>query len=261
MRRAPQQRRLQQSLLAATPEAGLVRARFATQPSARAKYAREGLSCASRVSETRWLLLRQLYLAHLEGGELVQARQVAHEMVQFPPLADVAWHDAARAALAAEQWQEARNGFIDAARVAPEARKFDHMFALARVLAHLGCPEAALHELQRAQRTRQRQDPAGCLFAAEVVWRSATQEGVERAMWARAYQTLASQEQRPVLGDHLAARLLALLGKLEEAAHVHREFLRAVEALGIVSRFSLMPEIDCSRRWLSASPGNVLSLP
>lgn len=261
MRRAPQQRRLQQSLLDATPEAGLVRARFATQPSARAKYAREGLSSASRVSETRWLLLRQLYLAHLEVGELAQARQVAHEMLQFPPLADVAWHDLARAALAAEQWEEARNGFIEAARMAPQARKFDHIFALARIQAHLGSPEAALRELQRAQRTRRRQDPAGCLFAAEVVWQSATQEGAERGMWARAYQTLAIQEQRPLLGDHLAARLLALLGKHDEAADVHRQFLRAVEALGIISRFSLMPEIDNSRRWLDASQGNLPPLP
>ena len=241
--------------MATTPEAGLARARAATQPRVRAKYAREGLTSAGRASETRWLLLRQLYLAHLEVDEFAQARQIAREMVQFPPLADVAWHDAARAAFATADWEGAREDLCAAAKRAPLMRRFDHELALARLEAYLGRPQVALLHLQRAERGRKRADPSGCLFAAKVVWQAAAGTGTDRRRLARAYQSLFEHEQRPLLGDYLGGQLLTLLGREADAAQVHRDFLRAVRELGVIARLGLMPEIHGARKYIAPENG------
>lgn len=250
MRRTPYEHRLQEAL-STTPEAGLARARSARQPAARARYAREGLAVESRVSETRWLLLRQLYLAHAELGEWRQARDVTREMVKYRPLCDIAWHDWARAALGESDWQQARAALRRAWRTAPPSRTFEHAFALARLQAQAGAFELALAHL-RAVGGR-RKDKGGCMAAAELVWDTEVNPQRGRAALVRAYVRLEEQEKRPLLADFFAAELLRLLGKEREAEQVYRQFLAAVADSSVMVRTGLTPEIHVTTHRLGAT--------
>jgi hypothetical protein len=76
---------------------GQLRKARGARGASRAKYAREGLAQRPEDAETRWLLMRQLYIAQLEGGALEKARDVALEMTSvFSEVEDVARFDLAR---------------------------------------------------------------------------------------------------------------------------------------------------------------------
>ena len=86
---------------AESPEVLLRKATLARSAAARAKYARRGLQSPGRLdSTTRTMLLRQLYLSHMEGRRFAEALAVAKKMVDLRVMPDVARQDAARACLA-----------------------------------------------------------------------------------------------------------------------------------------------------------------
>ncbi len=83
-----------------TPELMLRKATLARSAVTRAKYAQRGLSHDGKVDRTtRNMLLRQLYLSHMEGKRFADALVIAEQMLNGAVMPDVAHQDAARACL------------------------------------------------------------------------------------------------------------------------------------------------------------------
>lgn len=102
--------------------------------------------------DTHVLLLRQVYLGHLELKQLAQAAEVAAQMAAIGPLRDVALHDAARALGAMGDLDAAIEQQRLAARAAPPERRSFHLWGLATLQHFAGRAEGALATLSRAER-------------------------------------------------------------------------------------------------------------
>lgn len=244
-------------VLAESPLGQLRKARAAKGGAARAKYARAGLAGAPEDAETRWLLMRQLYISHLELGALDLARGVATDMIGvYSEVEDVARFDLARVHLGTNEWDEARRQLAAGERVAPPTRRWEHVFTRARLEAVLGQPELASSLVDAAAEWNQ---PAGSsvvrlakdpvLHAAKLVWRAQAGKRPRRDTLARAYQQLSDAGALPALGDFFAARLLWLLSHAE-ARSVLEGFLRTTARLPAIARFGLAPEVFYARQWL-----------
>lgn len=242
--------------LAESPLGQLRKARAAKGAATRAKYARAGLAQSPEDAETRWLLMRQLYISHLEQGALELARGLATEMTSvLPEVEDVARFDLARVHLAAHEWDAAKLQLTRGEQAAPPSRQWDHVFTRARVEAVLGQPDVALSLVEAAGRApsaaqsvvRLSHDPV--LHAAKVVWRAQAGTRPRRDTLARAYQQLAQADTLPALGDFFAGRLLGLLSHTD-ARSVLEGFLRTTARLPAIARLGLAPEVFCARQWL-----------
>src|SRR5262245_59862095 len=79
-------------------ESCLLRAVRSTDPVKRLSFANAGLAVLPRgvADDTYLLLLRQVYVSHLETRNLERAAQVAAAMARIGSLRDIAHHDAAR---------------------------------------------------------------------------------------------------------------------------------------------------------------------
>src|SRR5687768_2711527 len=108
----------------------------AGSPRERARFARRGLDAApSDVDpDTQVLLLRQLYLAHLDSHRYRDAAEVAVEMSEIGPLKDVAHCDASRAFYGAGEIEAAIAHQRLAARWAPASRRSFQYWSLATLL-------------------------------------------------------------------------------------------------------------------------------
>lgn len=135
------------------PEVFLRRATLARTSGARAKYAQRGLSHGGSLDDTtRSMLLRQLYLSHMEGREFEQALNVAQQMIDTLVMPDVARQDAARACLGLGDVDAAVQHLRIASRVSPAARRAFHLWTLGTVLYLNGRAEDAVGALERALR-------------------------------------------------------------------------------------------------------------
>jgi tetratricopeptide (TPR) repeat protein len=130
----------------------LKKASQARTTSLRAKYATRGLSRQGSDRTTRMLLLRQLYLAHMEARLLEDALEVAEQMVKTGVMPDVARQDAARACLGLERVEQALEHLRIASRVGPPSRRAFHLWTLGTTLYHHGRPREAAGILSRAAR-------------------------------------------------------------------------------------------------------------
>lgn len=119
---------------------------------ARAKYAREGLAHRQVDRTTRAMLLRQLYLAHMEGQRFEQALKVAQEMTKLAVLEDVARQDVARAHLGLRDIPSVILELRVAGRVSPPSRRAFHLWTLGSVLYLNGRPKEAAGAFLRATR-------------------------------------------------------------------------------------------------------------
>src|ERR1700754_926083 len=134
------------------PEELLRMATLAPSSGARAKYATRGLSHAGTDRTTRALLLRQLYLSHMEARRFAEALQAAEQMIQADIMPDVARQDAARACLGLEDREKAVEHLRLASRVSPPARRAFHLWTLGSVLYLMGHHREAAGALMRAHR-------------------------------------------------------------------------------------------------------------
>jgi tetratricopeptide (TPR) repeat protein len=135
------------------PEFMLRKATLARTPVARAKYAERGLSHNGAVDRTtRAMLLRQLYLSHMEGRRFAEAHSVAHTMLENAVMPDVARQDAARACLGLGDREQALLHLRIASRVSPPTRRAFHLWTLGSVLFLAGQYEEAVGSLSRAAR-------------------------------------------------------------------------------------------------------------
>ncbi len=150
-----------------TPELMLEKATLARDSEGRAKYARRGLGLRGALDPTtRAMLLRQLYLSHIESRRFEVALSIALEMVDTGVMPDVAHQDAARACLGLERRQEAIEHLRIASRVSPPSRRAFHLWTLGSVLYLAGQERHSLGPLSRAVRWGTNDKP---LYQAQVV--------------------------------------------------------------------------------------------
>jgi tetratricopeptide (TPR) repeat protein len=148
------------------PEVFLRKATSARTSGLRAKYAQRGLSHEGELDRTtRAMLLRQLYLSHMEGRRFVEALAVALEMLEADVMLDVARQDAARACLGLGDIDAALEHLRIASRVSPAARRAFHLWTLGTVLYLNGRPHDAVGALERALRWGTTDKP---LYAAQA---------------------------------------------------------------------------------------------
>ncbi len=151
---------------ATAPETLLRKATLAQTPSLRAKYAERALSDPAGVDQTmRSLLLRQLYLAHMEGRRFDDALSIAEEMIELGIMPDVARQDAARACLGLHEHERAVEHLRLASRVSPACRRAFHLWTLGSVLYLAGRAREAIGALSRAVRWGTSDKP---LYAAQL---------------------------------------------------------------------------------------------
>lgn len=102
--------------------------------------------------ETRLLLLREIYRAHLHARRLRSAHAVARKMVRLGVAQEIAHVDLARACAALGWWHRAAQAWRIAARNAPAARRAMHWAAVAVAQHHDERYDDALSSLDRAVR-------------------------------------------------------------------------------------------------------------
>ncbi len=151
-------------------EQWLYRALRAGAPEGRIAAAEAGLELPDHevAPDTRVLLLRQVYLAHLELRQLRRAAEVADAMAAVGPLRDVALCDKARALQAAGDAKGAIAAQRLAARAAPAARRSFQLFSLATMQHFAGDTKGALATLDRALRHAHKDRPLLAACAAYV---------------------------------------------------------------------------------------------
>ena len=203
-----------------SPEILLRKATLARTPVARAKYAERGLSHNGAVDRTtRAMLLRQLYLSHMEGRRFAEALSVAHQMLENAVMPDVARQDAARACLGLGDREGALLHLRIASRVSPPTRRAFHLWTLGSVLFLAGQYAEAVGSLSRAARWGTTDKP---LYRAQlalarraageaVVGLSTIRERLEEAPCGQGYGqfvigAIAFEERN----DELAERYLSL---------------------------------------------------
>jgi hypothetical protein len=130
----------------------LEKATLARTAGLRAKYATRGLSRSGSDPTTQAMLLRQLYLAHMEGRRFEDALNVAEQMVDTGVMPDVARQDAARACLGLGAAEQAVKHLRIASRVAPASRRAFHLWVLGTTLYLMERPRDAVSVLSRAAR-------------------------------------------------------------------------------------------------------------
>src|SRR3954471_11066549 len=136
-----------------TPELLLRKATLARTSGTRAKYAERGLAFSAGLDrETRALLLRQLYLSHMEARRFAEALAAAEQMILADIMPDVARQDAARACLGLGDLERALDHLRLASRVSPPARRAFHLWTLGSVLYLMGRHREAAGALSRAAR-------------------------------------------------------------------------------------------------------------
>jgi len=136
-----------------TPELLLRKATLARTSVTRAKYAQRGLAHGAPLDHTtRVLLLRQLYLSHMEGRRFADALAIAEQMLATTVMPDVARQDAARACLGLGEREKAIEHLRIGSRVSPPARRAFHLWTLGTVLYLEGRYTDACGALSRAAR-------------------------------------------------------------------------------------------------------------
>ena len=150
-----------------SPEMMLRKASLARTSISRAKYAQRGLSHRGGLDRTtRTMLLRQLYLSHMEGRRFADALAVAEQMLEGAVMPDVARQDAARACLGLGDRDRAVYHLRIASRVSPPARRAFHLWTLGSVLFLSGHHGAAAGAFARAARWGTTDKP---LYRAQLV--------------------------------------------------------------------------------------------
>ncbi len=239
---------------AVSPELLLQKATLARTAVTRAKYAQRGLSHSAPLDHTtRVLLLRQLYLSHMEGRRFAEALAVAEEMLSASVMPDVARQDAARACLGLGDRDRAIEHLRIGSRVSPPARRAFHLWTLGTVLYLEGRSQEAIGALSRAARWGTRDKPlylAGVglarLAAGEIVPNlQELREHLEDAPCGQGY------------GQFVLGELCFATGDYATSARYLRAFLKRVTGGRVALQVSLSGEIGRARRLVRRAQGKL----
>lgn len=232
------------------PEDYLRLALEATSPGQRARLAQQGLEAAAPgdlVPDTEALLLRQLYLAHLDSAHLEEAARAALRMVETGVLRDIAHHDASRALAALGD----RDGAIAqqrlAARASPPERRSFHYWALGTLLQFAGDLEAAAAAMARGERWAHVDRP---LLRAHRAW-----VRLEAGHGVRGLDTIVRDLESAKCGRGYGQLVLGMLrhwmGDDRRAAVNLRAFLRRNAGADPAKAITLREELHRARKVLA----------
>jgi tetratricopeptide (TPR) repeat protein len=230
----------------ATPELLLRKATLARTSLTRAKYAQRGLAQADGAPldhTTRLLLLRQLYLSHMEGRRFADALHIAEQMLETSVMPDVARQDAARACLGLGDREKAIDHLRIGSRVSPPARRAFHLWTLGTVLYLEGRFQDACGALGRAARWSTRDKP---LYLAGLgLARLAAGETVPELAELR--ERLSDAPCGQGYGQFVLGELCYALDDYAGAARYLRAFLKRVTSGRVALQVSLSGEIARAR--------------
>ncbi len=236
---------------AVPPEVFLQKATLARTSGARAKYAQRGLAQSALDATTRTMLLRQLYLSHMEGRCFEDALAVAQQMIAGDVMPDVARQDAARACLGLAQPDAAVEHLRIASRVGPAARRAFHLWTLGTVLYLNGRPRDAVGALERALRWGTTDKP---LYAAQAALaRLAAGERVHGLGELR--EALADAPCGQGYGQFVLGELAFAQGEFAEAARYLSAFVARTKNGRIALAVALEGEIRRAERLLRGLRG------
>jgi tetratricopeptide (TPR) repeat protein len=230
---------------AITAELLLRKATLARTSGTRAKYAQRGLSHDGPLDHTtRMLLLRQLYLSHMEGRRFTEALATAEEMLSTTVMPDVARQDAARACLGLGDRERAIDHLRIGSRVSPPARRAFHLWTLGTVLYLEGRHQDACGALSRAARWGTRDKP---LYLAGL--------GLARVAAGETVTDLAELRERlsdapcgQGYGQFVLGELCMALDDYAGAVRYLRAFLKRVTSGRVALQVALSGEITRARR-------------
>ena len=238
---------------AATPELLLRKATLARTSGLRAKYALRALDRGGRISRTtRAMLLRHLYLSHMEAKRFDQALTVALEIVSLDVMPDVARQDAARACLGVGDHEGAVSHLRLASRVSPPSRRAFHLWTLGSVLYLAGRYREAAGALSRASRWGTTDRP---LYQAQLALsRMAGGEVVEADAVNAMRERLADAACGQGYGQFVLGELAFHEGDFEEARRYLRAFVQRSTGGRVALAVALNGEIARARRLLARIP-------
>lgn len=219
----------------------LLQASQAESSGARAKYATRGLAEA-RDPTLRAMLMRQLYLSHVESSRFEAAREIAQAVVELGVMPDVACQDLARAYLALGREQEALEQMRRASRVGPASRRAFHLWTLGSLQYLRGEHRAAVSALERASRwgTTARPLYEAQLFLARC---AATQEPSGRSdELARLRARLEAAPCGRGYGRFVLGELAHRQGDFGAARNFLREFSKRADSGRVALRVALSAE-------------------
>jgi hypothetical protein len=242
------------------PEDYLRLALEATSPGQRARLAQQGLEAAAPgdlVPDTEALLLRQLYLAHLDSAHVDSARadsahlqeaaRAALAMVETGVLLDVAHHDASRALAALGDGDAAIAQQRLAARASPPERRSFHYWALGTLLQFAGDLDAAAAAMARGERWAHVDRP---LLRAHRAW-----VRLEAGHGVRGLDTIVRDLESAKCGRGYGQLVLGMLrhwmGDDRRAAVNLRAFLRRNAGADPAKAITLREELRRARKVLA----------
>ncbi len=234
---------------AVTPELLLRKATLARTSGLRAKYALRALDRGGRISRTtRAMLLRQLYLSHMEARRFEEALGVAQQIVSLDVMPDVARQDAARACLGLGDQDGAVAHLRLASRVSPPSRRAFHLWTLGSVLYLAGRYRDAIGALSRACRWGTTDRP---LYQAQLALsRLAGGEALDPAEVRGLRERLADAPCGQGYGQFVLGELAFHDGDFEAARQYLQGFVRRSTGGRVALAVALNGEIARARRLL-----------
>jgi tetratricopeptide (TPR) repeat protein len=240
------QKRPAAAAAAVTAELLLRKATLARTSVTRAKYAQRGLAHGSPLDHTtRVLLLRQLYLSHMEGRRFADALAIAEQMLQTSVMLDVARQDAARACLGLGEREKAIEHLRIGSRVSPPARRAFHLWTLGSVLYLEGRYQDACGALSRAARWGTTDKPL-YLAGLGLALLAAGEQDVPDLAELR--ERLSDAPCGQGYGQFVLGELCYALDDWAGAVRYLRAFLKRVTGGRVALQVSLSGEITRSRR-------------
>ncbi len=238
---------------ATTPEDLLQKAMAARTPTARARWAKQGLAARSPLDKTtQAMLLRQLYLSHYEAKRFAAALDVALQAIELGVLGDVLHQDAARAALAVDDVDAAVSHLRIAARRGPASRRPFHLWTLGSALFMAHRYAEAVSALERAVRWGTRDKP---LYRAHLALvRVASGEQV--ADLQSTIDELAAAPCGQGYGRFVLGHLAYAAGAWPAARRYLEAFVRRTEGSRVTLALALDPELKMARATLAKMSAN-----
>lgn len=207
------------------PEDLLRRATAANSEGARAKYATAGLERVDQDPGLRAMLLRQLYLSHMEGERFSEALGVARAAALLSEVPDVACQDVARALIGCGNTAAAIFELRRATRLAPASRRAFHLWSLGSLLYLNSQQELAIPAFEKAVRWGTTARP---LYLAQLGL-AQTAQGQGAVPLAELYRGLSEVACGQGYGQFVLGELCHHLGKPREASRYLNEFVNRVE--------------------------------
>jgi tetratricopeptide (TPR) repeat protein len=232
----------------------LRKATLAESSGARAKYATRGLATVGDDRTLRAMLLRQLYLSHMEAERFEPASEVAKAVIELGVMADVACQDLARAYLGLGRHREAIQELRRASRSCPASRRSFHLWTLGSVLYFRGDYAGAAVAFQRAARWGTTAKP---LYDAQLLL-ARSHGGVSLAGLPNIADVRLALEEAPCgqgYGRFVLGELAHRQGDWAAAREYLEEFVSRVADGRVALRVGLGAELDRARGLLSTLPG------